>query len=168
MKIADIRSKTVDELKDELADLRKEQFNLRFQRASGQLENDSARARQCGATSPSTIRTVLRRTRHAGAGLRRTRECPAEATLQGCGHQRRVREDRDGQGRAPLHAPALQEVHRASKKYLAHDETNQVKTGQRPHPRVPAAVASASAGMIVSDARAPRPRAGAEAGPDYA
>jgi large subunit ribosomal protein L29 len=41
MKIADIRSKTVDQLKDELADLRKEQFNLRFQRASGQLENVS-------------------------------------------------------------------------------------------------------------------------------
>ena len=41
MKIADIRSKTVDQLRDELADLRKEQFNLRFQRASGQLENVS-------------------------------------------------------------------------------------------------------------------------------
>jgi large subunit ribosomal protein L29 len=41
MKIADIRSKTVDQLKDELVDLRKEQFNLRFQRASGQLENVS-------------------------------------------------------------------------------------------------------------------------------
>jgi large subunit ribosomal protein L29 len=39
MKIADIRSKTVDQLGDELASLRKEQFNLRFQRASGQLEN---------------------------------------------------------------------------------------------------------------------------------
>lgn len=41
MKIADIRSKTVDQLKDDLANLRKEQFNLRFQRASGQLENVS-------------------------------------------------------------------------------------------------------------------------------
>ena len=39
MKIADVRGKTVDQLKDELANLRKEQFNLRFQRASGQLEN---------------------------------------------------------------------------------------------------------------------------------
>ena len=39
MKIADIRRKTVDQLSDELATLRKEQFNLRFQRASGQLEN---------------------------------------------------------------------------------------------------------------------------------
>jgi large subunit ribosomal protein L29 len=39
MKIADIRGKTADQLKDELSSLRKEQFNLRFQRASGQLEN---------------------------------------------------------------------------------------------------------------------------------
>jgi len=39
MKIADIRGKTADQLKDELTSLRKEQFNLRFQRASGQLEN---------------------------------------------------------------------------------------------------------------------------------
>ncbi|MFN7192859.1 MAG: 50S ribosomal protein L29 [Rhodospirillales bacterium] len=39
MKIADIRGKTADQLQDELTSLRKEQFNLRFQRASGQLEN---------------------------------------------------------------------------------------------------------------------------------
>ena len=45
MKAADVRAKTVDELKSELEGLRKEQFNLRFQRASGQLENTS-RVRQ--------------------------------------------------------------------------------------------------------------------------
>ena len=38
-KSADIRAKTDDQLKDQLVDLRKEQFNLRFQKASGQLEN---------------------------------------------------------------------------------------------------------------------------------
>jgi large subunit ribosomal protein L29 len=38
-KPADLRAKTVDQLKDQLGDLRKEQFNLRFQKASGQLEN---------------------------------------------------------------------------------------------------------------------------------
>jgi large subunit ribosomal protein L29 len=37
-KIADIRGKSPDELKSMLLDLRKEQFNLRFQRATGQLE----------------------------------------------------------------------------------------------------------------------------------
>jgi large subunit ribosomal protein L29 len=37
-KIVDIRAKSVDELQTMLLDLRKEQFNLRFQRATGQLE----------------------------------------------------------------------------------------------------------------------------------
>ena len=45
MKAADLKGKTVDELRDSLLDLRKEQFNLRFQKASGQLEN-VARVRQ--------------------------------------------------------------------------------------------------------------------------
>ncbi len=39
MKAADVRAKTDDELKAELDKLDKETFNLRFQRASGQLEN---------------------------------------------------------------------------------------------------------------------------------
>jgi len=37
-KIADVRAKSPDELQGMLVDLRKEQFNLRFQRATGQLE----------------------------------------------------------------------------------------------------------------------------------
>jgi large subunit ribosomal protein L29 len=39
MKASDVRTKTADQLNDELASLKKEQFNLRFQRATGQLEN---------------------------------------------------------------------------------------------------------------------------------
>ena len=39
MKAGDVRAKTPDELSDELMKLKKEQFNLRFQRATGQLEN---------------------------------------------------------------------------------------------------------------------------------
>ena len=37
VKAEDIRAKTVDELNDQLSDLSKEAFNLRFQAASGQL-----------------------------------------------------------------------------------------------------------------------------------
>jgi len=37
----DVRAMTVDQLDDELLKLKKEQFNLRFQRATGQLENSS-------------------------------------------------------------------------------------------------------------------------------
>jgi len=45
MKADDIRTKTPDELMTELVNLKKEQFNLRFQKATGQLEN-TARMRQ--------------------------------------------------------------------------------------------------------------------------
>ena len=41
MKAGDARQLTVDQLDDELAKLKKEQFNLRFQRATGQLEKTS-------------------------------------------------------------------------------------------------------------------------------
>lgn len=41
MKAKDARDLTPDQLSDELAKLKKEQFNLRFQRASGQLERTS-------------------------------------------------------------------------------------------------------------------------------
>ena len=44
MKASDVRAKTNDELGDQLVELKKEQFNLRFQWASGQLEN-TARVR---------------------------------------------------------------------------------------------------------------------------
>ncbi len=45
MKVSDIQGMTPDQLNDELLKLKKEQFNLRFQAASGQLEN-TARVRQ--------------------------------------------------------------------------------------------------------------------------
>jgi len=39
MKAAELRDKTADQLKDEVLKLKKEQFNMRFQKATGQLEN---------------------------------------------------------------------------------------------------------------------------------
>ncbi|PLP60999.1 50S ribosomal protein L29 [Mesorhizobium loti] len=45
MKASDVRMKTVDELDTDLANLKKEQFNLRFQKATGQLEK-TARVKQ--------------------------------------------------------------------------------------------------------------------------
>ncbi len=38
-RFSDLRTMTQDQLQDELVNLKKEQFNLRFQRATGQLEN---------------------------------------------------------------------------------------------------------------------------------
>ena len=45
MKAADVRAMSADQLKDALLELKKEQFNLRFQRATGQLEK-TARVRE--------------------------------------------------------------------------------------------------------------------------
>jgi large subunit ribosomal protein L29 len=57
MKAADVRAKTDDELTGELEILGKEIFNLRFQRANGQLENTS-RIRQV-RRNIARIKTVL-------------------------------------------------------------------------------------------------------------
>ncbi|MBT3534691.1 MAG: 50S ribosomal protein L29 [Rhodospirillaceae bacterium] len=59
MKAEELRGQTKDQLTDQLVDLRKEQFNLRFQRASGQLEN-TARVRQV-RRDIARIKTVLSR-----------------------------------------------------------------------------------------------------------
>jgi len=57
MKATDVRTKSDDELKEQLITLRKEAFNLRFQTASGQLEN-TARVRQV-KRDIARIKTVL-------------------------------------------------------------------------------------------------------------
>ena len=49
MKMTEINDLTADQLSDELVKLKKEQLNLRFQQASGQLEN-SARIKQVRQT----------------------------------------------------------------------------------------------------------------------
>ena len=38
-RVSDLKAMTVDQLNEELVKLKKEQFNLRFQKATGQLEN---------------------------------------------------------------------------------------------------------------------------------
>ena len=45
MNASELRDKTPDQLREDLANLKKEAFNLRFQQATGQLEN-TARVRQ--------------------------------------------------------------------------------------------------------------------------
>ena len=65
MKVEDVRAKSDDELKEQLLDLRKEAFNLRFQTASGQLEN-TARVRQV-RRDIGRIKTILNERRRAQA-----------------------------------------------------------------------------------------------------
>ncbi len=63
MKAEDLRAKTPDELMEQLYGLKKEAFNLRFQKASGQLEN-TARVRQV-RRDIARIKTVLHHKRDA-------------------------------------------------------------------------------------------------------
>jgi large subunit ribosomal protein L29 len=80
VRASDLRTRTPDELNDQLETLGKETFNLRFQRASGQLENTSrfrqvrreiariktvlgARGRGEAVITPAPAATPARRTR---------------------------------------------------------------------------------------------------------
>ncbi len=56
-KASDLRTKSQDELNDQLLQLKKEQFNLRFRKASGQLEN-TARVREV-RRDIARIKTIL-------------------------------------------------------------------------------------------------------------
>jgi large subunit ribosomal protein L29 len=66
MKIADVRGLTADQLADRLLDLKREQFNLRFQAATGQMEK-SHRVNEV-RKDIARIKTVLRQTAASAAG----------------------------------------------------------------------------------------------------
>jgi large subunit ribosomal protein L29 len=57
MKIVELRAKNTDQLNEELVSLKKESFNLRFQKATGQLEN-TARVRYV-RRSIARVATIL-------------------------------------------------------------------------------------------------------------
>lgn len=57
MNADDLRGKTPDQLREDLANLKKEHFNLRFQQATGQLEN-TAQMRKARRTA-ARVKTIL-------------------------------------------------------------------------------------------------------------
>lgn len=65
MDAKDLRDKTPDQLREELVNLKKQQFNLRFQSATGQLENSAQmrRARRDAAR----VKTILNEKARAAA-----------------------------------------------------------------------------------------------------
>ncbi|MBZ8134601.1 50S ribosomal protein L29 [Afifella sp. IM 167] len=65
MKASELNTKTADELTDELARLKKEQLNLRFQQATGQLEK-TARVREVRRTI-ARIKTIAAQQKRASA-----------------------------------------------------------------------------------------------------
>lgn len=66
MNAKELRDKTPDQLKEQLADLKKESFNLRFQQATGALEN-TARVRQVRRDA-AKVKTILNEKAAAAAG----------------------------------------------------------------------------------------------------
>ena len=67
MKPGDLRAMTIDQLDDEVLKLKKEQFNLRFQRATGQLEN-TARVREV-RRDIARLKTIARQKRGPKAAI---------------------------------------------------------------------------------------------------
>ncbi|MFW8635062.1 50S ribosomal protein L29 [Cribrihabitans pelagius] len=57
MNANDLRDKTVDELRDTLASLKKESFNLRFQQATGQMENTAGI--KAARRNAARVKTIL-------------------------------------------------------------------------------------------------------------
>jgi len=66
MKAADLREKTPDQLRDQLSQLKKEAFNLRFQQATGQLE--STARMQAVRRDAARVKTIMNQKAAAGAG----------------------------------------------------------------------------------------------------
>ena len=125
MKAADLRDKTPDQLRDQLASLKKEAFNLRFQKATGQLENTSRM--QVVRRDAARVKTILNQKAAAAAAKRRP-EMP-KRILQGT-----VTSDKNDQTITVLVErrfthPVMKKTVRKSKKYRAHDAENQFKVG---------------------------------------
>ena len=66
LKAAELRDKTPDQLRESLASLKKEAFNLRFQKAIGQLENTSRM--QAVRRDAARVKTILNQKAAAAAG----------------------------------------------------------------------------------------------------
>jgi large subunit ribosomal protein L29 len=118
-----LRDKTPDQLRDQLVQLKKEAFNLRFQQATGQLEN-TARMRVVKRDTARVL-TILNEKATAAQQGRPNNAQTYPARHRDLGRQRA---DRDRFGRAPLQAPGSAKTIRKSKKYRAHDE-NTFKVG---------------------------------------
>jgi len=121
-KIADLRAMTPDQISEELLKLKKEQFNLRFQAATGQLEKPTAWVK-CARTSPAS-RRFCARSRLRLKGTKMPKRILEGVVVSDKGDKTVVVKVE----RTLLH-PVLKKTVRLSKKYHAHDEANALKVG---------------------------------------
>ncbi|MDF1717950.1 MAG: 50S ribosomal protein L29 [Antarcticimicrobium sp.] len=66
MNAKELRDKTPDQLREELANLKKESFNLRFQQATGQMENTSGI--KAARRNAARVKTILNEKAASAAG----------------------------------------------------------------------------------------------------
>src|SRR3954464_7171736 len=104
MKTDDIRAMSPDQMDEAVLNMKKERFNLRFQRATGQLENTS-RLREA-RRDIARIKTVAAQKR---AKKKQGANEYAETYFARRGRERQDCQDRGGARRSPLHASDLQE-----------------------------------------------------------
>ena len=126
MKASDVRAKTADQLNDELASLKKEQFNLRFQKATGQLEK-TARVRQV-RRDIARIKTIAaekaRPRRHKDKNM-------PKRILQGTVVSDKNEKTVVVKVERRFTHPVMKKTVRSTKKYKAHDENNACKVGDQ-------------------------------------
>ncbi len=106
-RVSDLKALSPDQLNDELLNLKKEQFNLRFQGATGQLEN-------------------VARVREVRRDIARVRTLQRSKTLQQAKGEKTIVVKVE---RRFTH-PVMKKTVRRSKNYHAHDEANVAKVGQ--------------------------------------
>ena len=124
VRASDLRTRSDDELSEQVDNLGKEIFNLRFQRASGQLEN-TARVRQV-RREIARIKTILGERRRRRAEERKRmpkRVLQGVVVSHACDKTVIVRVER-----RVMH-PVYKKFVSRSKKYAAHDDDNRYRTG---------------------------------------
>ena len=107
MKASDARAMTIDQIDDEVLKLKKEQFNLRFQRATGQLENTSrVRVVRRDIARLKTIAAQKREGQEPQPAARRSAKV-AETQKRGSGK----RGGTEGKGQVQAGGQAESEIH---------------------------------------------------------
>ena len=118
---------TADQLDDQLVKLKKEQFNLRFQRASGQLENTS-RVREV-RRDIARIKTVQAQKRNGAGSARVEDQAMPKRVLQGVVVSDKNTKTVVVQVERRYTHPLFKKTVRRSKKFHAHDEEETFKVG---------------------------------------
>ena len=121
MKFADLKQKTEDELKAELLNLKKEQYNLRFQKSSGQLENSS----QVNKVKKDIARVMTAMSDQKGTIVMPKRVL--KGTVISSKSNKTIVVNVERRVRHPLYKKTIT----LSDKFHAHDENNNYKDGDK-------------------------------------